>query len=599
MTEAIVDKIQRELFLRGVFRSDAAVASVALLVAWREDPSGKSPQEMFRHLAARLSPQSHNDGLTAAKEWLEDPGFAAMQWEALGFVLEILRHSPSSPIDWSGELAAAMGDGRKGLPSLGPSIPIARAINRMLDIPITARCAFVFPWSAPLAWSLAADQEATLFASERDLAIIVALLARAACRPLLVDRRNPYDSSFMPGHVVNELTEPQPPFEAHEFDYIVTVPYAGLRLSAKVQPFETAQIEWFAPLARRCFASIITDGALFRENKIEMAARQSIVETYSTTVQSLPIGMFAPASTMATSLIRLEPGPSSRRALMIDGRSIDISAPGKTPELAIVKHLDQFSGLIPRDDSRTAIVNWQELQENSFSLLPDRYVHSEGLAQIAAALQAVPQIELGSIASIERAKSPTPLREATEDRPLTAMEIAPADIVDGFVRTPSRQLAFAADQAAALAKVTVRDGDILVSIKGNVGIVGMVGMDAEVAKITNDPWIVSQSLAIIRLEDRDKIGSPELLHAMLTAPWVREKLDRMSGGTTVRTLPISTLRALAIPVPSLTEGAAAMEDLGELKNLRQRIQGLSENLDTARADLWHRLWHLPREIGDE
>lgn len=151
-------------------------------------------------------------------------------------------------------------------------------------------------------------------------------------------------------------------------------------------------------------------------------------------------------------------------------------------------------------------------------------------------------------------------------------------------------------QASAISKITVQPGDVLVSIKGNVGRVGLVGLGASLAEVMNDPWVVSQSLAIVRLKPGGPISSPEVLNAILTAPWVQEKLESMSGGATVRTLPISALRSLSIPIPTREEADRAEQNLAEVDELRSKVTDLVRNIDETRSAVWHSLWHVTSEI---
>lgn len=447
---------------------------------------------------------------------------------------------------------------------------------------------------------MSGEQEVTLFAGNRDIAIATALLARAACRRLKVDRRNPLDGSFMPVSAFGEGADREPPFDS--FDHIVTMPPFGMRLQGgqnKGLPLEAVQIERLASRAVRTFSTLVPDGMLFRENRQESALRQGLVEKYQATVMSLPPGIFMPAAGVLASIVRLECKPSDRSVRMIDARSMEKASSGRAQEQLIVRQLEQFQGLQPRDVQRIEVVQWGELEASNFSLLPERYLKSANLARLEEALKGRQLVTLDQVATVERSKAPIPIRENVEQPPLVAFEIAPSDIVDGEVGDPMRELNFESDQASAIAKVSVKSGDILVSIKGNVGIVGLVYMDADMAALVDEPWIVSQSLAIIRLVPGGPIASPNVLNAILTAPWVREKLESMSGGSTVRTLPISALRSLAIPVPTSEEQAEAMELLVDVGELRANVAELEKNINETRSAIWHSLWHVASETGDE
>ncbi|WP_298670676.1 N-6 DNA methylase [uncultured Sphingomonas sp.] len=579
---------------RGVNSADALMLSVAVLVGWNEQREQADGRAMFQALAGRLTGDGHGDALIAARDWLSDPGFSSQDWEFVEDGLSFLRREAGGPIDWNAEVAHCIHPDRRQA-GAGPSLPLARSIARLLDLPLSDSVACLFPGAASIAWVLASERDVTLYA-DRDVAIVMALIARAACRLLRVRRENPIDGSFMPAFLTENPGE-QPSPLGH-FDHIVSVPPFGMRMQ-KGGTFEGHHIEHLAPLARRSFTALVPDGTLFREAKGETEFRSKWVTQYRATVLSLPAGMFWPATAISTSLLRLEPGSSSS-VRMIDGRSMDKTSTGRVQENMIVQHLERFRSLRAEDTDRAADVPVAELAANSFSLLPDRYLKSANLAALEEALTRNPVVALADVANVERGKAPMPLREPDEDPPLTAMEIAPSDLIDGIVRSPRKQQAFDLKEKSRVEGATVRPGDILVSIKGNVGIVGMVdGVDAALAESMNDPWIISQSLAIIRLKPNPHISSSGVLNALLTAPWVREKLESMSGATTVRTLPISALRGLSLPLPTEEECGRAENQLVEIAAVRERIDEQQRNLAKLQERLWARLWQMPINSGDE
>lgn len=599
MQKVIINQIADLFFQRGLASQDVALSSTALLVAWHEGRTEDSAQTLFANLANRLEGRPSHEALTSAADWLRDPSLSAIQWDALENGLQLLRHTNPGPIDWTAELSACIANDRHMQLGFNLSLSLARVVTRIVDIPISESCACVFPNSATLAWILSGDREVTLYAGDRDLGIIIALMARAACRSLTVDRRNPIDGSYSPAYAMRDDPDRQPPFE--RFDHIVSMPYFGTRIAdgpAKGMPFEAYQIERLASHATRSFSTIVTDGMLFRESRQEADLRRNLSDYYDTTVLSLPPGMFWPTSGVSTSLLYLRP-VGGGHVRMIDGRTMEKTSSGRVQENLIVRHLEQFQGLHPRDESRVEVIDVDELAAANFSLLPDRYLRSAGLTLIENALKERIQVVLEDIAVIERSKAPIPMREVTEDPPIAALEIAPSDIVDGMVRTPRRQQAFEKDQVSAVSKVTVQKNDILVSIKGNIGIIGIVGKDAMLADVMNEPWIASQSLAIIRWKPNPYVPSPEILNALLTAPWVREKLESMSGGATVRTLPISAVRSLSLPVPTAQDCAQADHELILAAEMRQDIETRIQNLAQAKSALWYKLWHLAPQIEEE
>lgn len=594
--KSLTGLVQRSLLHFGYRSERAAFVAGAIIAAWNEDRSCTDLRSLFDGLAGHLQPTDHGDTLTAGQEWLKDTGLNSRELEAAQNALRALDNH-RGPIDWTVEVEQFLSLSQTGMGSFGLSGTLSKAIDRVLDLPLADSVACLYSPSAALAWQLSADRNVTLFA-DRDLGIVLALYARAACRDLHVSRQNPVDGSFMPGGLGYESADRDPPFAS--FDHIVSVPPFGIRLHDgpfKGLPFEAYHIDRLFDRARKTFTAIVPDGFLFRETKGESEIRRRLIDQRQVTVMSLPAGMFAQAGGVATSILHLE-NERSDSALMIDGRSIEKGSSRKAHERTIAEHLESFRGMRARDDERMDQVHVDELAANRWSLLPDRYVTSSDLARIDEALGQRETVELQDVASIERNKAALPIREAVEDPPLMALEIAPMDVADGLVAIPTKQQAYELDQKVRVEGITVHAGDILVSIKGNIGRIGIVGEGATLATVMKEPWVISQSLAIIRWQPNNWIPSPAILNAILTAPWVSEKLESMSGGTTVKSLPISALRSMRIPVPSLEECALAEEQLRDIEELRGIIANHQSNLAEKHETIWSRLWQVPIMSGE-
>ena len=597
MKEKSLTAVVQRILLDSGYRNERAAFIAALIItAWNEDRSCTELRALFNGLAAELQPVDEGDALTAAVEWLKDTGLSTREWDACQTAFRRLENF-RGPIDWTVEAEQFLSLSQTGMGSFGLSMTLSKAVGRVLDLPLAHAVACLYSPSAALAWQLSADRNVTLFA-DRDVGIVLSLYARAACRDLRVSRQNPIDGTFMPGGIGYESVDRDPPFES--FDHIVSIPPFGMRLRdgpAKGLPFEAYHIDRLFGRAGMTFTAIVPDGFLFRETKGESEIRHRLITERQVTVMSLPAGIFAQAGGVATSILHLE-NERSDSALMIDGRSIEKGGSRKAHERIIAEHLEHFRGMRATDDERMDQVYMDELAANRWSLLPDRYVTSSDLARIDKSLDERDTVELQEVASIERNKAALPLREAVEDPPLMALEIAPMDVADGLVAIPTKQQAYETDQKARIEGITTEAGDILVSIKGNIGRVGIVGEGATLATVMKEPWVISQSLAIIRWQPNDLIPSAAILNAILTAPWVREKLESMSGGTTVKSLPISALRELRIPVPTHEQCAVAEEQLQEIEELREIIVNHQSNLADKHETLWSRLWQVPIMSGE-
>jgi type I restriction-modification system DNA methylase subunit len=596
MLSAYSGELSRRFMQGGLRAADATLLAVATVVGWSRYPNEADVRHLLSRLALELPARFNGDARESAREWLEGPGLAAAEREVIRAGYQFLQREKPSSIDWDAEFSASLMplpiDGRLFL-----SLPLAQSLLEVLDLPTNGTFACLYNASASVAWELSLRRQVTLYA-DQETGILASLLATGAARSLQVSRRNPIDGTYVPAPHVNQGADAEPPFNL--VDHIVAAPPFGGRVSegvAKGASFEAYQLARLQDRAVKSFTALTADGLLFRDTKFEAKLRERLVHSCGVTVMSLPSGMYWPATAIPTSLIHLDrQHPPSVR--VIDGRSMGKPSSGRIQEGLIVQHLQAFRGMEGLEGGRAAVLEVEEVAENGYSLVPDRYLKSRTLALIEKALEQRQVISLSDVATIERSKAPLPLREAVEDPPLSALELAPSDLEAGFVRTPSRPQAFASAEEGRVKGVTVRPHDILVSIKGNVGMFGIVGQDASLAEQMNEPWIVSQSLAIIRWKPNSYVSSPQVLNALLTAPWVREKLESLSGATTVRTLPISALRSLSIPAPTAEECAVAGAELERLATLRERIAKQQEELVEQQRQLWLQLWQVTVDVGE-
>ena len=597
MIRVFTDELVRRARIAGLSSPDIPLIAVAILTSWSEQPATLNGRSAFAGLADQIPSGDMNDGTTIAREWLRDPGLSHSEWTFVDEGLQYLHATVKGQIDWDAELAYNLHSDQNRSFQL-PSMSTGKSIANTLDFPSFSSVACLFSGAAPIAWALAEDHDVTLHA-DFAIAMMMVLFSRSAGRAIKVRRDNPVDGTALPVSISSTDIDRDPTLGI--VDHIVSVPPMGLRIQQgahKGLSFESHQLLKLIRYARHTFNMLMPDGALFRESKAEMTSRATVVAGYDVTVLSLPAGIFWPSTGISTSLLRAERKTTSS-TILIDARTMEKSSTGRVQEGLIDQHLEKFRGFHADQNDHAIAVEIDELEANGYSLLPERYVKSAKLLAMQDALDQRPVITLADVATIERGKAPTPLHDLNGVPALVAWEIAPADILNGIVQSPRKSRGFDKGEAVRIDGVTVKLDDILVSIKGNVGSVGIVGTDVLVAELQREPWIVSQSLAIIRLKPNPYISSPEILSALLTAPWVREKLESMSGASTVRTLPISALRMFQLPVPTAEEMERAVVQLADIATMREQIVNYQQNLAGYQKRLWTQLWQMPTNFGEE
>lgn len=576
----------------GVRSIEAMPIALAVIVAAAGGIEGSSPADMLSKLAQKLEPTDEFDALTRVRNWLEDIDLSAAQQKGLQGFLPI--HVPDV-IDWTAELEALVDDARYREPFIPISPRIGQAIGASLSIPATDAIACLFAGSATIAWGLALDRPVTLHVTNWQTEVIMALLAHVDGRTLRVDRRNPIETipyDEVGSFALRENHAPQP----GAYDHLIAVPPLGYRMKdgpAAGMLFEAWQVEQLAHRARKSFFSVVTDGLLFRESRNEVAFREQLCTVGGLTVTSLPPGIFGRASGVQVDLLKIDQ-TDRPDATFIDGRTMErISRSGREQEDLVVKQFESL-GSAP---SRT--IGIEELAASNYNLLPSRHIVSDELARMDEALSARHTVRLGDIAQILRPRAPQPVRGDPSDDDVIGLEIAVSDLVDGKVGAPSKEIRFPAKERMSVGKVRAQHDDILVSVKGNVGAVGIVGLGAILDELMDTPQIVvSQSLAIIRLQPGSVIRQPRVLAGILSSAQMRAKLQALAGGTTVPSLPISALQDLAIPVPEADEAFDIEGRLEELDAMQEDIEERISNRRIMQDALWRKFWNMTDEQQD-
>lgn len=146
--------------------------------------------------------------------------------------------------------------------------------------------------------------------------------------------------------------------------------------------------------------------------------------------------------------------------------------------------------------------------------------------------------------------------------------------------------------AAAYRRSSLNAGDLLVSLRGDIGVSTIVPPALEGANI-------SRGVARVRPADRH---DPHFIHYALQAPRVKRSISAASRGSTLREISIGSLRDVCVPVPPLAEQRRIAQILrtwddaierveSEHRQLLQRRTGLVQELIFGRG--WPRgvIWH--------
>jgi hypothetical protein len=197
-------------------------------------------------------------------------------------------------------------------------------------------------------------------------------------------------------------------------------------------------------------------------------------------------------------------------------------------------------------------------------------------------LQKCPLSELKDLAEITRPPIVAPAKK--NDSALDIREVANDDIQDGIVMEPAKVVA---TDRQTLAKAKAKraflgDGDILLSVKGRVGVVGMMTLD----RLNNQRWVAGQSFVVLRILRNGPFSNPAVLAAFLQSDYGQSQIAARTVGATVPAIQIADVKTLSVPI--LKQGVQS----SILKVLNKRTAMLADRkeLDRQIADLTRSLW---------
>jgi type I restriction enzyme M protein len=399
------------------------------------------------------------------------------------------------------------------------------------------------------------------------------------CRVVLVGIDNP-------GLEIGDTLErPLPRHRAAEgFDCILAAPPWGSKspgVSSWQYPVSTRSIEnlflqhvmaHLRPGGRAVIA--LPERTLFRTGADRQVRRALLQDFRVDGVISLPTGAFAPSTSIPSSLVvfRRDKPRADVRFVQIPPKSWDTATGGsnlgdgqgsRTGPVALLR---EVSDVVSRnkelraDDLGLGIDAWAvpvgTLAARDFELLAKR----AGTEQLEATLErlsaADSDLRLASLDQVAEVfqgvsydrKLTTERRQANVLAPLVRV----GDVSEHRVRPPTLFFTDNAEQRIR-DEQRLRPGDMLITISGTVGKIGMVEEGREVVGA-----LATKSLVVIR----PSMGlTAAFLAALLRSPAYQEWFAGHARGSTIQHVSVRTLRKLPVPVPPVPVQDAVVRKL--------------------------------------
>lgn len=332
----------------------------------------------------------------------------------------------------------------------------------------------------------------------------------------------------------------------------------------------------------------VTEGALVRTVGTEATVRRELVESGCVNkVLNAPPGLIYTSTGVSLGLLVAESHAEEDTSIWMGRLPKDpFAMKDQAKDMTSPLFLGGLPGESMEDDilslcAEARAVPVTELAANNFILAPDRYLNTGAREAISAFSSRYEMAELQDMVEMIRPAN-LPKSESGE---YAILEAAPGDVGPrGYLQAPARELLL--DRAAyhRAMQQQVRPGDVILAIKGTIGVVGIVP-DAAYGEDGDEIWTAGQSLMILRPKPRSGLD-PIVLYEFLSNDTVQEFISTMAGGSLIKNLGMKDLKSLLVPVPTAEQISTVHEGFIKKQEIFDEIERLTQQIEKQRAEEW-------------
>ena len=219
-------------------------------------------------------------------------------------------------------------------------------------------------------------------------------------------------------------------------------------------------------------------------------------------------------------------------------------------------------------------ISKEEIIDNDYDLNPNKYIVSNEDKKLINIIKKRDTASLGALVDFLR---PLPFKKSLKGSELSEIMISDIDLV-GEVNTAEKKTVVSEQFLAKSNLPCVKKGDLVISIKGTLGKVGIIATD-----LPNT--IPGPSLCILRTH-QEALVKKEYIFQYLRSKLGQRMINRSSQGGYVPFISIYDLKNLKIPIPSLAEQKRSILIQQRSREIIDSIQKLKLELDNCIDNGW-------------
>lgn len=329
----------------------------------------------------------------------------------------------------------------------------------------------------------------------------------------------------------------------------------------------------------------VSDGALFRMVGTEPIARRNLIDSGRIkAVLAVPPGLMFTHTMIKTNLVMLSSSLDDDEDVRIANLGHDsVAHKGRRGRFEMTDgakwtdalHTQALEFGLGRDVSRN------EMAANNYVLTTERYLNTGPRERIDALLAKSDEKTLEEIVEMIRPISLT----QDENGEFLMFEASPSDVSKlGFVGKPARAIAIDRTKYNKATNQQLRPGDLILAIKGTIGVVGMVP-DTVPGDGEQEIWTAGQSMMLLRPKKRSGV-SPLALYEYLSDDTVQDFLKSIAGGAGILNLSMKDLKDFPVPMPDAATVAEVERGFAERLVILEQIEELRAQERDVRGRNW-------------
>jgi len=324
---------------------------------------------------------------------------------------------------------------------------------------------------------------------------------------------------------------------------------------------DVAYFEHILATTKRKAVVLMASGFTFRGGVEEKFRQYLIDNNYLEAVVELPSNILNNTGILSSFFI-INKEKNNNNVYFLDLKSKQfITKKGRKYLLNNIDEIIEIYKNYKELENISSLVSNNEIHENNYSLSVSRYIFSKEDLKIKKVLNEYDRKALQDISSIK--KSPV-IKDEKEGEPI--YEITPSDFKTfGFTLECGK-----IKHTKQYGLDTLIHNDILISMKGTVGKIAIIGELKEV-------MIASPNIQIIRIKNKTII-EPKVLYMFLKSNIGQSLLKHLSTGTVMPQITTKELKQLAIPILDKCKQDEILKNFNNEVNLFKEIESIKEKI---------------------